>query len=755
MEVSPRTDKKLKRKRFLSDIGRPNKDLRGAIAALDGRPSSLDELAAASRQSSRAGDSDHVAFSVPAPKRRGNKVKRSRSEDSKLSRAVAAMRGHRRSRSRTGATFVSHKQEADAVQDTAHAIAWDADTGRGDHLKGVAGTVRYQEPCGSHAAGKEKRELVRAPSSSCVDAAAAAAGAGAAEELASSERRGRGDGGSWASRAALPRTERTRRSVSLGRATGKRVTAQVSTAALQESDPPGPGRLEGQLRTLGKCQRFVRLRNSMRNQEAHPVLHRTSSEVGAALVLAAQPAEEALKVYKFEALGEDRSCLRDHFKLSAESLAEANEREEAEARDAEQFDCMRISSQKDLFTSVTYTPRSGKSSDYPELLRLPAEIIVHICSYLGNPADLCSVTETCLALHILGSYDGLWRELCFRKGSPVHFMDPTPQKETNRPTGVPSLPWKTLYRDWCMSVSTEVVTDHGEYFLENLIKSREGTWRGCCYATITYAFGMEDLESVAQYASVLKRLRHAHVARVYSHTLSLGNSMPTMSLVYEHIGYDYLWGRSYFEHVAVHPPSERDIQSLVCQVVAGVEGILAAFSAGGQAAPAMVNPCWPSFIFLVDGMSTVKLTLFWHEIMQHPIPDYRKVLFAAPNVFLDDEDLQCESTVAWSLGILLYSMLCLRFPVDLQDTRNLVQLILAIVSSECDFSGKDWKHVSTEAKDLVKALLGKDARLRPTMKDVLQHPWLTNSVSTRPLPAYENVRASSIYRYWIHGDTSP
>ena len=73
--------------------------------------------------------------------------------------------------------------------------------------------------------------------------------------------------------------------------------------------------------------------------------------------------------------------------------------------------------------------------------------------------------------------------------------------------------------------------------------------------------------------------------------------------------------------------------------------------------------------------------------MQHPIPDYRKVLFAAPNVFLDDEDLQCESTVAWSLGILLYSMLSLRFPVDLQDTRNLVQLILAIVSSECDFSG--------------------------------------------------------------------
>lgn len=316
MEVSPRTDKKLKRKRFLSDIGRPNKDLRGAIAALDGRPSSLDELATASRQPSRSGPADHVAFSIPAPKRRGNKVKRSRSEDSKLSRAVAAMRGHRRSRSRTGASFVSQKQGGGPAEDTVHVVGWPTDADRGRSTQEDHATPVETELPRSSGGPRERPQLaaapstscvaapstscMAAPSTSCVDAAAAAAAAGVAEELVSSQRRAAGEGSSWASRASQPRNERTRRSVSLGRATGKRVAHVGAATAMQSVEAPGPGRLEGQLRTLGKCQRFVRLRNSMRNQETHPVLHRTSSEVGAALISSAQPAEAALKVYKFE-----------------------------------------------------------------------------------------------------------------------------------------------------------------------------------------------------------------------------------------------------------------------------------------------------------------------------------------------------------------------------------------------------------------------------------------------------------------------
>lgn len=49
--------------------------------------------------------------------------------------------------------------------------------------------------------------------------------------------------------------------------------------------------------------------------------------------------------------------------------------------------------------------------------------------------------------------------------------------------------------------------------------------------------------------------------------------------------------------------------------------------------------------------------------------------------------------------------------------------------------------MSFEAKDLIKALLGKDARFRPTMKEVLQHPWLTvRTVSQDSTPAFADVR---------------
>jgi len=671
-------------------------------------------------------------------------MKRTRSEDSKLSRALTAMRGHRRSRSRPGSFLVASKGGGEE-EETGEArwVVDDGDDGSSDEKAELIASVKREH---SDRDGEE-RGLAKVD----LDAAEAAGPAGAVEELAGGQRAGRVARRESSGRAA------GRRSVSLGPAIGKRVAAALRSPAIPERGGSS-AQLEAQLRSLGKCQRFVKLRDSMKvcAPQAGRVPHRTSSETGAALIgskAANVSQKDLLHLYQLEALGEGRNEVRDHFRLSEDGPLSARSLEPLELSELEEFDCMRISSQKDLTTGITYTPRSGKSSDYPGLLRLPAEIIIHICSYLGNAADLCSVMQTCLALYILGCYDGLWRELCFREGSPVHFLDPTPQMGTNRPAGVPNLPWRVLYRDWVHGITFDAITDHGEYFLENLIKSREGTWRGCCYATITYDVGLKDLADVERYTAVLERIRHPQVARVFTHDMRIESSMPATTLVYEHIGYDYLWGRSYFDHVAVHPPSEHDIQSMVRQVVSGMEVILDAFSSADASASPMVNPCWPSFIFLVDEMSSVKLTLFWHEIMQQPIPDYRKLLFAAPNVFLDEE-LDCERTVSWSLGVLLYSVLCLRFPVDLRDTRNLVQLIFAIVANQCDFTGREWKHVSLDAKDLIRSLLRKDVRLRPTMKEVLQHPWLTKPAPKRPLAAYADVRASSIYRYWVNGETS-
>lgn len=46
-----------------------------------------------------------------------------------------------------------------------------------------------------------------------------------------------------------------------------------------------------------------------------------------------------------------------------------------------------------------------------------------------------------------------------------------------------------------------------------------------------------------------------------------------------------------------------------------------------------------------------------------------------------------------------------------------------ITRAKLNFSGSIWKKVSVEAKDLVSKMLTKDPKLRPSCKEVLQHPW--------------------------------
>jgi serine/threonine protein kinase len=50
-----------------------------------------------------------------------------------------------------------------------------------------------------------------------------------------------------------------------------------------------------------------------------------------------------------------------------------------------------------------------------------------------------------------------------------------------------------------------------------------------------------------------------------------------------------------------------------------------------------------------------------------------------------------------------------------------------IQDGEFDFPDNDWKYISHGAKDLIKRLLVRDASLRLTAGEVLQHPWVKNS----------------------------
>ncbi|CAD7083225.1 unnamed protein product [Hermetia illucens] len=150
-----------------------------------------------------------------------------------------------------------------------------------------------------------------------------------------------------------------------------------------------------------------------------------------------------------------------------------------------------------------------------------------------------------------------------------------------------------------------------------------------------------------------------------------------------------------------------------------------------------------NILFTESGSRTLKIVDFGfarqRKADQIMSPPCFTLDYAAPEVLTTSEENACYNDACdiWSLGVILYTMLCGHAPFRKRETassrtnaNSIEEIVKRIKRGSFDTESNAWQFVSRQAKDLVQGLLTVDARNRLKIDQVLQHEWFRKVPTT-------------------------
>ncbi|MCI4380270.1 hypothetical protein PGIGA_G00237890 [Pangasianodon gigas] len=137
----------------------------------------------------------------------------------------------------------------------------------------------------------------------------------------------------------------------------------------------------------------------------------------------------------------------------------------------------------------------------------------------------------------------------------------------------------------------------------------------------------------------------------------------------------------------------------------------------------------PENVVFFRQQGTVKLTDFGFSNHFQPgtmlVTSCGSLAYSAPEILLGEE-YDAPAVDIWSLGVILYMLVCGRPPFqEANDSETLIMIM------DCRYTVPD--HVSAECKDLISRMLQRDPSKRAPLLEIESHPWL-QGVDASPSP---------------------
>ncbi|KAK1735644.1 FHA domain-containing CAMK family serine/threonine-protein kinase [Skeletonema marinoi] len=245
---------------------------------------------------------------------------------------------------------------------------------------------------------------------------------------------------------------------------------------------------------------------------------------------------------------------------------------------------------------------------------------------------------------------------------------------------------------------------------ERAVKIISITERGMAGANF---FSKEKLSAIQAEAEILRSLDHPYVVKLFDVFVAPGKAI--------YLVMELIRGGDLFDRIVERERyTEVHARRLFRRILSAVHYL-------HEQRGVVHRDLKPENILVVDRRSDVDIKLTDFGLAKN-LEDGLKTFCGTPQYFAP-EVLRRRNTVmgngrygkeidCWSIGVILFILLSGSPPFDVSAGFD------AVASAKVIFYEDQWKDISSEARNLVRRLLEKDAKKRMSVKDACEHPWI-------------------------------